>query len=496
MPHPSLLQRDLARLILRHPFLSSLALRLERIADPATDTAWTDGVHLAVNPSWFVRLDDDTRLTVLGHECFHIALGHHLRRCDRDLERWNRACDYAVNALLVGDGFRLPAGALHDPAFGDASAEAIYNRLPASPAAAGDPAASPSSASPAPATTPPPPPAGATPPPPPTPHPAPPPATPQPPPAAQAGQPPAASPPPPPVAASPAPPAGASFASPGAPSSPPPSGNTSSVPPGTPGTSAPAAGSGPAPSSPAPADPATPSLASEALGEVRDHPSPGPLTPAQRDARLAEHAILVTALAQQARAAGRDSAGVRRAKTAALASATVDWRALLIEFLSAPQLQDHSWHRPNPRYAPLGLFLPLLVPVAPRGVGFVIDTSGSVPKAALDAVTAELEAFLLQYPAITLDVIYADAEVAGRASFTAEDLPLRLQPIGGGGTHFGPALAAFTADDEPPACVVYLTDLAGRFPDQPPPMPIIWLVFGEPMRPPAAPFGRVVLLPY
>ena len=119
-----------------------------------------------------------------------------------------------------------------------------------------------------------------------------------------------------------------------------------------------------------------------------------------------------------------------------------------------------------------------------------------MPKSALDAVTAELEAYLRQYLSVTLDVLYADAKVTGRASFTAADLPLRLEPIGGGGTDFRPALAALTDADEPPACIVYLTDLDGTFPAEPPPIPVIWLVFGQPLSMPEAPFGRVVPLPF
>jgi hypothetical protein len=126
---------------------------------------------------------------------------------------------------------------------------------------------------------------------------------------------------------------------------------------------------------------------------------------------------------------------------------------------------------------------PRLEPAAPGSVAFVLDTSGSVPSSALDAVTAELEAYLRGYPATTLEVLYADAQVTGRATYTAADLPLRLEPKGGG-TRFGPALSTLTEADETPACIVYLTDLRGSFPEDPPPMPVIWLVFGQPLAPP------------
>jgi predicted metal-dependent peptidase len=90
----------------------------------------------------------------------------------------------------------------------------------------------------------------------------------------------------------------------------------------------------------------------------------------------------------------------------------------------------------------------VLEAAAPRNVAFVLETSGSVSKAALDAVAAELTGYLETYPTTTLSVVHADAAVTGRESFTAGDLPLRLLPIGGGGTAFAPALGALAEDDD------------------------------------------------
>jgi predicted metal-dependent peptidase len=418
MAQNDLVERILARLILRHPFLSTLALRLERVEDRTTQTAWTDGVRLAVNPGYLEELSHEERLTLLAHECYHVALGHHLRRRGRDLGRWNRACDYAVNALLLADSFTLFPGALLEPAFGNASAEAIYEELEA---AERDP--------------------------------------------------------------------GASGSSPG-----------STSPPGN--GSAPASSSSSSdPALPPDSGSAPPSGPPESFGEVRDLPLPAPPSPAQLDDLLAEHAVLVTSLAQQARAQGKDSAGARRAAAAAAEPPTIDWRTLLAEFLTSRSSQDYTWSRPNPRYAPLGVFLPALHATAPGRIAFVLDTSGSVPPAALNAVTGELEAYLGQYPTTVLEVLYADARVVGRATYTAADLPLRLTPWGGGGTDFRPALKDLEESEDPPACVVYLTDLDGAFPEEPPSIPVLWLVFGWPpvlrvLQPPEAPFGRVVTLPY
>jgi predicted metal-dependent peptidase len=57
------------------------------------------------------------------------ALRHHTRRAGRDPRRWNEACDYAINPLLLDAGLKLPEGVLVDNRFRGLSAEEIYNRL-------------------------------------------------------------------------------------------------------------------------------------------------------------------------------------------------------------------------------------------------------------------------------------------------------------------------------------------------------------------------------
>jgi predicted metal-dependent peptidase len=59
----------------------------------------------------------------------HPALHHHLRRSGRDPRRWNIACDYAINPLLIDVGLKLPEGVLVTDRFRGMSAEQIYNLL-------------------------------------------------------------------------------------------------------------------------------------------------------------------------------------------------------------------------------------------------------------------------------------------------------------------------------------------------------------------------------
>src|SRR5215472_8392110 len=92
-------------------------------------TMATDGSRIVYNPIFVVQLKPVELEGTLAHAVLHCALGHQCRRGERDPELWNQAADFAINPILLGNGFTLPAGALIDPAFNDLSAEEIYARL-------------------------------------------------------------------------------------------------------------------------------------------------------------------------------------------------------------------------------------------------------------------------------------------------------------------------------------------------------------------------------
>ena len=71
-------------------------------------TAQTNGISLYWNPHWFLKLPFDTRVTVLLHELWHIALLHMLRRGTRDPEIWNYACVPAGTMVAMADGTEKP----------------------------------------------------------------------------------------------------------------------------------------------------------------------------------------------------------------------------------------------------------------------------------------------------------------------------------------------------------------------------------------------------
>jgi predicted metal-dependent peptidase len=122
------LTRSRVKLILAHPFFGTLSLRLKLMPGDLPTMA-TDGTRIVYNPMFVSALRPAEVEGTLAHEVLHCSLGHHCRRGGRDLELWNQATDYAINPLLIANGFALPAGALIDPAFDNLSAEDIYARL-------------------------------------------------------------------------------------------------------------------------------------------------------------------------------------------------------------------------------------------------------------------------------------------------------------------------------------------------------------------------------
>ena len=123
------LQKARTTLLLDHPFFGSLLFRLKGRESRSIKTMATDGVSLFYNRDFVDTLNAATLCGVLAHEVLHPGLQHHVRRSGREPKRWNEACDYAINPILLDAGLHLPEGVLVDNRFREMSAEQIYNQL-------------------------------------------------------------------------------------------------------------------------------------------------------------------------------------------------------------------------------------------------------------------------------------------------------------------------------------------------------------------------------
>ena len=122
--------RAITRLVVKHPFFGSLALSLRVENDDSINTMCTDGKFIKWNASFVESMDQEETVGVMAHEVCHVTFKHMLRRGERDPDRWNVACDYAINEILIESGFVLPEGGLMDEQYFGMTAEQIYDRLP------------------------------------------------------------------------------------------------------------------------------------------------------------------------------------------------------------------------------------------------------------------------------------------------------------------------------------------------------------------------------
>ena len=333
-PLTTKLAKARTRLLLSQPFFGSLALRLALIERPTIDTMATDGRAIFYDPGFTDALSMDELTGVLAHEVMHPACQHHTRRARRAPSRWNRAADYAINPILIDNGFTLPEGALLDDAYRGLSAEAIYARLE----------------------------------------------------------------------------------------------NDSDT--GSEGGEDNGAGEGEARACPDPGG----------CGGVIDAPSGlderGGFTGGADEWRQA-----VAQAAVLAKNAGKMTGALER-HVDRLLRPKADWPALLRRFLDMSAAhQDYRFSPPNRRFIHQGLYLPSCRGEQMPPMALVIDTSASITQDEFNQFAAELSAIVEDCAPEALHVIYCDSRVQAVDTLTAYDLPLTLEPKGGGGTGLPPPVS-------------------------------------------------------
>ncbi|MGX5914812.1 vWA domain-containing protein [Aliidiomarina sp. Khilg15.8] len=130
------LKADTTELVYQQPFLAMLLMRLQLVVvvDDRLQTAATDGTHIFADARFMDQLAQADRVFVLAHEVWHCAMGHFVRRRfmanqARELQFWNCACDFEVNAIVQEQLRHLPDFVLYDSEWAGFSAEQIYSRL-------------------------------------------------------------------------------------------------------------------------------------------------------------------------------------------------------------------------------------------------------------------------------------------------------------------------------------------------------------------------------
>jgi predicted metal-dependent peptidase len=396
------IQKARTTLLLDHPFFGTLLFRLGAQARSSIATMATDGVSLYFNPQFVETLSAAEIAGTLAHEVMHPALQHHTRRGGRNPPRWNMACDYAINPMLVDAGLTLPKDVLLDRRFRGMSAERIYNLLE-------EDEQNQNSSSDVDTES-----------------------------------------------------------------------QDDSVESGGGANSSESSSSEEAIDEPR--APQTPG----GIGQVLDAPEPE----SGEEDTVAEQArdwqIAVEQAENVAKLAGKLPAGVKRSLEAA-ASAGVDWRELLRRAWSESIPADYSWTRPNRRHVWTGLYVPGVVCEGVGEICIAIDCSGSINARQLGLFEAEVRSILAGQQPRLVHVLYFDTEVQKVETYQAGQ-PVKLSPVGGGGTDFRPCFHWLEERGITPQTLVFLTDLWGTLPSDMPPYPVLWASTGKR----EVPFGQVI----
>jgi predicted metal-dependent peptidase len=200
-------------------------------------------------------------------------------------------------------------------------------------------------------------------------------------------------------------------------------------------------------------------------GAVLDAPDP-----AQQEA---EWQVAIKQATQAAQMMGQLPAGMAQAVEQAT-KPSVDWKSLLRRFVQQFASADYSWRMPNRRYFAGGIYLPELRSESMSAIVVAVDTSAST-SSVLPIFKAELQSIVDECQPEATIVMMADAAVQRVDRFERDD-PIEFNVEGLGGTDFRPVFEHIDREQWNPACLIYLTDGDGCYPEEPSEYPTLWAI--------------------
>lgn len=199
----------------------------------------------------------------------------------------------------------------------------------------------------------------------------------------------------------------------------------------------------------------------------------GEFVQAPSTATSSEWKVAVSNAAQMAKAQGKLPADLEGLILSIL-EPKVNWKDELRRFVQTNMRNDYAWQQPNRRYIASGLYLPVMQSDSMPPIIIGADSSGSMwEPATLSAIKAEINSIISECKPETTHVVHCDAKVQ-KVDEIDGDSDFDFQPKGGGGTDFRPVFDWADKEGIEPACLIYLTDCMGSYPDEAPSYPVLW----------------------
>ena len=123
------IEKAKTRLVVRHPWFGLLASRLKTESSDEVEAFLSDGKVLQYNPDWLSAEPLETAEFMLANSVMHHVLAHENRQKGRQGWLWQLATDYAINGMLLQNGFKLPERVHYEERFAGKYAEEIYAAL-------------------------------------------------------------------------------------------------------------------------------------------------------------------------------------------------------------------------------------------------------------------------------------------------------------------------------------------------------------------------------
>lgn len=181
----------------------------------------------------------------------------------------------------------------------------------------------------------------------------------------------------------------------------------------------------------------------------------------------------INAAMESARMAGNLPANIERAFTKII-QVEVDWLELYPTTVSKAIGRDLlSWMYLDPEYMVRGIGFPGRIKHGCGTIVIIFDTSGSIGQKTIDMFASVTQSVIEMVRPQLCIVGECDTKVY-RFDEIEDISDLHGKVRGGGGTSFCPPFDKVKEEGLDPELFIYLTDLEGDAPTEPPPYPVIW----------------------